>query len=133
MSDAIAVVDAKIRELTKLERELDRALKRELSKTLRAHVRGALRANRSPDGDPIARRQDGAAALERADRAIKVVVRGDRIEVRLTKRHLVLHHLGRARGGITRELLPTEITPELQRELEAAAKRVFERFTEASA
>lgn len=132
MTDAVAALTTKIRELTKLEREFDRTLKRELSKTLRAHVRGALRANQSPDGEPLARRQDGAPALERAHRAIKVVVRGDRIEVRLTKRHLVLHHMGRARGGITRELLPTEITPELQRELEAAAARVLERFTGAA-
>lgn len=132
MSDALATIDRKIQQLSNLERELDRELQRALSKALRAHVRRALRSNRTPDGDPIERRKDGGRALEGAERDVQVVVRGNRIEVRLTKRHLVLHHLGRARGGVKRELLPTEITPELQREIEVAAARVVARFTGAA-
>ena len=127
MADVVADIDARIAKIRELQRVARDELPRELGRVVDRHVRDAVRAGRSPDGEPWPRREDGARALEDAAEGIRVDVSRSAVTVSITKRHLELHHLGRARGGVRRPLLPTTITPQLRAALDVASRRVLER------
>ncbi len=127
MADVVADLDARIAKIRELQRVARDELPRELGRVVERHVLDAVRAGRSPDGEPWPRREDGARALEDAAEGIRVDVSRSAVMVSITKRHLELHHLGRARGGVRRPLLPTTITPQLRAALDVASRRVLER------
>lgn len=127
MADVVADLDARIAKIRELQRVARDELPRELGRVVERHVLDAVRAGRSPDGEPWPRREDGARALEDAAEGIRVDVSRSAVTVSITKRHLELHHLGRARGGVRRPLLPTTITPQLRAALDVASRRVLER------
>lgn len=127
MADVLADIDARIAKIRELQRVARDELPRELGRVVERHVLDAVRAGRSPDGEPWPRREDGARALEDAADGIRVDVTRTAVTVSITKRHLELHHLGRARGGVRRPLLPTTITPQLRAALDVASRRVLER------
>jgi hypothetical protein len=127
MADVLTKLDARVAQLRELQRVARDELPRELGRVVERHVLEAVRAGRSPDGEPWPRREDGARALDEAADGIRVDVSRATVTVSITKRHLELHHLGRARGGIRRPLLPTTITPRLRAALDAASQRVIER------
>lgn len=129
MSDVLTELDARVAQLRELQRVARDELPRELGRVVQRHVLEAVRAGRSPDGDPWPRREDGDRALRDAADGIRVDVSRATVAVSITKRHLELHHLGRARGGVRRPLLPTTITPRLRAALDAATRRVLEHAT----
>lgn len=82
--------------------EIAQAVERELG----AQVASGL----GPDGTPLRPTKDGRQPLVNAARAIRVRAIGTVIVTKVEGHH-ALHHLGRARGGVRRPLIPTEGTP----------------------
>lgn len=109
MADGMAALDAQIRRLRELERlapdaapDVARAVDRELG--------AQIAAGRAPDGTPWPRTQRGTAPLRGAAKALRVRAMGSVVLCTLEGPE-ALHHLGRARGGVRRQILPSNKIP----------------------
>lgn len=105
MSDLDAMI-ATIRKLPELGKQaapdLALAIENELQRTIAAGT--------TPDGEPWKLTKDGDKPLTHAAKAMTVVAVGSTIFVRLTGPE-ARHHLGRGRGGVVRQVIPTDHIP----------------------
>ena len=101
----------------------DAAVK-EIAKVVEKDLNRTLAAGQAPDGTPWKLRKDGGKPLQNARNAIAVGAVGNTIIIRLRGRSNVLHHFGYARGGIERQIIPTEITAEMRRIINKAIEKV---------
>lgn len=109
---------AKIRATPDLVSGVAREAAWEWERTLQEQIR----EGRGPDGEAWARRkEDQGQALQTAAKALVVVPVGTTLLARL-KGHVARHHLGRARGGVTRAILPSKGIPKTAAE---AIRKVF--------
>jgi hypothetical protein len=106
MADLRAMI-AKLRELDGM---VERAAP-EIAKAVERELGAQVAAGLGPDGKPLRPTKDGRQPLQNAARAIRVRAVGTVIVAKVEGHH-ALHHLGRARGGIRRPLIPTETTTE---------------------
>lgn len=118
----------KLRLLTKLPEagaeKAAKAIERELNRT--------LRAGQAPDGTPWAPKKDGGKPLKSAPEKVAVGAIGSTIIVRLKGRPTVLHHLGYARGGTKREVIPTgTLPPAMSKAIDKAIREAAEELTSA--
>lgn len=110
MADGAAKLDAQIKKLRELGGMVDRAAPA-IAKAVEGELRANVAAGVGPDGEPLTRTKDGRQPLERAGRAITVRALGTVILAKVSGHH-ALHHLGRARGGVRRPLIPTAKIPD---------------------
>lgn len=75
-----------------------------------AELERTIGAGTTPDGEPWAPTKEGARPLAGAAKALGVAAVGTTIVVRLTGPE-ARHHLGRARGGVVRQIIPTDKIP----------------------
>ena len=79
----------------------------------------------SPDGEKWQPTQKGNAPLQGAAGALKVAAAGSMVTARLTGPE-ALHSRGYVRGGITRQIMITQLTSRLSDAIRAAANKAFE-------
>lgn len=92
---------ARLGELKKFAKEAAPIIAEELETELRKNIA----AGEGPDGKEWEPRKDGGQPLQTAGKALTVVVVDAKIFARL-KGHVARHHLGRAKGGVERHILP---------------------------
>lgn len=127
---ALFVLDRKIAQLARLQ-DLPREASREVAKEIERELNRTLGAGQAPDGSPWPPRKDtGGRPLQRARDRVRVGVVGSTIIVRLKDRATVLHHFGRGRGRVRREVIPSgnELPPAMADRVDAAVRRVVERI-----
>jgi len=73
-------------------------------------LRKQVKAGRSAEGAPWQKTQEGAQPLVNAAKALAVVAVGNTVFARL-KGPEARHHLGTARGGVVRSILPVDGLP----------------------
>lgn len=79
-----------------------------VARAFEAELRAQIRRGEGPDGTPWPRNQDGSTSLQSADLSVRAV--GSSVVATLTGAS-VLHHEGRARGRIRRQILPSSRIP----------------------
>jgi hypothetical protein len=89
-------------------------------------TRNSIAAGTDPDGRPWApRKKDGAKPLTHADKALTVGSTGALVILTLRGPE-ALHHLGRAKGGTKRAIIPTDDIPQpMAAAIEDALTRAF--------
>src|SRR3954471_14793920 len=102
-------LDAMIATINKLP-ELGKRSAGDVALAVEAELRRTIASGTTPDGRPWQPTKDGARPLAGAANALAVVPVGTTIYVRLTGPE-ARHHLGRGRGGIVREVIPTKTIP----------------------
>jgi hypothetical protein len=97
---------ARVRRMPELAKraapDVARAVEDELARTIAAGT--------TPDGKPWQATKDGARPLANAANAVAVAAVGTTIHIRVTGPE-ARHHLGRAKGGVVREIIPTNGIP----------------------
>jgi hypothetical protein len=89
-------------------------------------IRETIGAGTDCDGKPWApRKEDGSRPLKNAARAVKVAPLGTRIFARVYGAE-AKHHLGTAKGGVIRGIIPTHLTPTLTHRIRAVLVRHFD-------
>lgn len=109
MADGYAELDAYIARLRALP-ELARRAAPDVADAVRDELRRQITAGTDPTGRPWQRTEDGRQALATAADALTVGAHGTRVIMRL-RGHIARHHLGRAKGGTVRRILPTAGIP----------------------
>ena len=84
----------------------------DVADALEAELHRTIAAGQTPDGKPWQPTRDGATPLTGAAKALGVAAVGATVYVRLVGVE-ARHHLGRARGGIERQVIPTELSPRM--------------------
>jgi hypothetical protein len=113
---------ARIRAIPKLAEECAPDAAAEVLRT----IRETIAAGTDCDGNTWApRREDGGRPLKNAARAVKVAPIGHRIFARVHGAE-AKHHLGTARGGTIRGIIPTHLTPTLTVRIRAVLVDHFE-------
>lgn len=105
----LAQLDAMIATISKLPEVTKRAAN-DVAIAIEAELQRTIAAGTTPDGEPWQRTKDGAQPLTGAAKALTVVAVGTTIYLRLVGPE-ARHHLGRGRGGISREVIPTKRIP----------------------
>lgn len=105
-----------------------------LGEILLNDVRNTTRAGTDAYGNPWPKTQDGEPALEHTPEAIKLLVQGSKITLRL-EGYRARHHRGYAQGGVQRAVLPTQglIPPKTVRKMHRALEKRFADATKAGA
>jgi hypothetical protein len=104
-----AALDAHIARIRKLG-ELAKDSAPEVAVAVKGELGAQIAAGTDPDGKPWPPTQAGTPALQNAAAALKVRSVGDVVIAEITGHH-ALHHQGRVRGGVRRQILPTEGIP----------------------
>jgi hypothetical protein len=92
-----------------------------VANAVRGQLERSIASGSTPDGKAWEKTKDGKQPLATAAKALAVVAVGATVFARLTG-HIARHHLGRARGGVVRQILPTE---EIPSEMAKAIKAVL--------
>lgn len=113
---------ARIRELSKLGERSAPTVAKALERELGAQIA----AGADPNGKPLQPTKEGKTPLRGAARAIRVRAVGSVVLATLEGHH-ALHHQGRARGGVRRQILPTSgaIPPTVERAIGTAITAEF--------
>lgn len=98
-------LDAMIASIRKIP-ELGRTAAPDVARVVRAELERTIAAGTTPNGEQWKPTKEGARPLQNAANALHVAAVGSTVYVLLTGPE-ARHHLGRARGGIAREILPT--------------------------
>ena len=104
-----AALDAHIARIRALPGLAQRAAP-DVAQALRDELRRQIAAGTDPDGRPWTLTEAGRQALATAAAALTVGSSGVQVIMRL-RGHVARHHLGRAKGGIVRRILPTAGIP----------------------
>lgn len=131
MADAMQVIEGHIKTLRSLEFVNEQA-SREIAEIIRGELAKQVAEGRAPDGELWERRADGKQALASAMDGIRMTTLKNVVTARITKRHLVLHHFGYARGNVKRPILPPTITPEMEQKIRAHFADKFNKAMEGS-
>jgi hypothetical protein len=102
-------LDAMIATIGKLP-ELGKRAAGDVALAIETELQRTIAAGTTPDGKPWQPTKDGGRPLTGAAQALAVVPVGTTIYVRLTGPE-ARHHLGRGRGGVVREVIPTHTIP----------------------
>lgn len=116
---AFAALDAQLRCLRALPRSVE-TMTPKVAKALDTELRAQIDAGQAPDGTPWPPTEKGERALKNAGAALTVEAHGTVILAKLTG-PTALHHMGHARGGVRRQVLPDSKMPD---RLTAALERV---------
>lgn len=127
MADGFAELEAQIARLQRVA-ELPRLAAPDVAEALQEELEAQIARGQGPDGEAWAPRQeDGGQPLRGAAQALGVAAVGTTVIARL-KGPEARHHLGRAKGGIVRRILPVQGIPD---PMTRAIKRVVtEKFEE---
>lgn len=110
-----AAARARLLQLAQDLRALPRAMAEKVApvgaKKLLEILQGNIAAQRGPDGEPWPAGKDGQAVLTGAGKALDVHAEGTVILARVSGPE-ALHHMGRARGHIVRQMIPTKKAPQ---------------------
>lgn len=109
MADGFAQLDAYIARVRALP-ELARTAAPDVARVVERELRKTISAGTTPDGKPWPLTKDGEKPLTNAAGALNVVAVGTTIYARISGPE-ARHHLGRARGGIERQILPKDSIP----------------------
>lgn len=104
---AFAALDEHIARVRKLPHMVEQAAA-EVAREIRDETERQIAAGLDPEGRPLQPTQEGQRPLATARVMVGAV--GTRIFLRL-QGHLARHHLGRAKGGIVRQLIPVDRLP----------------------
>jgi hypothetical protein len=107
VADDYAALDAHIARIRALP-ELARRAAPEVAAAVKDDLQRQVAAGVDPDGRPWERTEDGRTPLVGAEVFVGAV--GSSVILRL-RGHIARHHLGRARGGKTRRIIPTAGIP----------------------
>lgn len=109
MANGDASLNAMLERLRKLP-ELGTEAAPSVADAVRDQLEKTIDAGTTAEGKSWERTKDGKQPLRNAAKALAVVAVDSTIFARLTG-HIARHHLGRARGGVVRQILPTEGIP----------------------
>jgi len=110
MSDGLAELDAMIERVRRLP-ELGKRAAPEVARVVESELHRTIAAGTTPYGEAWPLTQTGTRPLTHAANAVAVVAVGSTVFVRLTGPE-ARHHLGRGRGGVRREVIPTRGIPD---------------------
>ncbi|MBA3841102.1 MAG: hypothetical protein H0X39_00505 [Actinobacteria bacterium] len=82
----------------------------DVADAVRASLQKSIASGTDPDGKAWAPRKGGGTALQYAAKAVAVAPIGTRVFVRLSGVE-ARHHLGLARGGVVRRIIPVDRIP----------------------
>lgn len=102
-------LDAMIATIKKLP-ELGKLAAPDVAVAVENELQRTIAAGTTPDGEPWKLTKDGDKPLTHAAKALTVVAVDRTIFIRLTGPE-ARHHLGRGRGGVVREVIPTKQIP----------------------
>lgn len=110
--------------------ELGKRAAPDVAVAVRESILETIRAGTDAEGkawEP--RKEDGGKPLVGAASAVKVAATGSRIFARVTGPE-ARHHLGRAKGGVRRGIIPTRLTPDLTERVRTVLERHFRQIVE---
>ena len=120
--EALDEAIAKIRELGIIAEKIAPIVARELQGVIAENIA----AGRTADGEPWLLTKKGEQPLRGAAKAVEASASGSRVVLTVSGPE-ALHHLGRAKGGIAREILPRKTLPDAWiKSIERAVKRYVE-------
>lgn len=102
-------IDAMIASLNTLGK-LPESAADDVAHVVESELRRTIAAGTTPDGKPWKLTLEGQRPLQHAADALKVAAVGRTVYMRITGPD-ARHHLGRGRGGIVREVIPTNDIP----------------------
>ena len=115
-------LDAMIATIRKLP-ELGKQAAPDVAAAVEADLQRTIAVGTTPDGEPWKLTKEGDKPLTGAAKALAVVAVGTTVFVRLTGPE-ARHHLGRGRGGVVRQVIPTKRIPA---KMATAIRSVLER------
>lgn len=126
MADGFRVLDDRIARLRILV-DLPEEAAPEVAKGIARSIDKQLAAGTDPNGVPWERRKaDGAQALRKVGKDIKVGVIGKTVIARIVTKHTTLHHFGFSKGNVKRQILPQKTLPDSwKQEIHAAVSAKF--------
>lgn len=128
-ADAFSALDAQIARVQSLE-TAPQEIAKEGAKELDAIIRANILKGQAPDGTAWSPTKSGEPALRGAGKALSTTAQGTVIVASLEGPE-ALHHLGFAKGGVKRQILPTRALPgAMVQALKAVADRVLRRKLE---
>lgn len=95
-----------------------------VAKELEAEIRADIAKGQSPDGAKWPARKDGGKALANAGAALKVTTHGPVVVAQLTG-PTAMHHLGRGKGGVRRQILPTRVPTKIVAVLQKTVAKIM--------
>jgi hypothetical protein len=125
MADSLDRLDAHIARVERLS-ELARDAAPDVAYELQDELERQIGAGTDPAGktwEP--RKEDGARPLQTAAKALAVAPVLNTVFARL-RGHVARHHLGRAKGGLVRQILPSKITPRISARIHGVLSRRFD-------
>lgn len=120
-SGALRAWVRKLRSLPELAKEAAPAVADAVEAVLHKQIASSV----DPNGAPLQLTQQGAAPLTGAAKALHVGNIGSTVVARLTGPE-ARHSLGRAKGGIVRQIMPTELTDKLSEATVKAVEQAWE-------
>lgn len=121
-SDDAAAATAEIQKMIDSLMALERApeeMAPVVAKSLDKFLRKQISTGQAPDGTAWPARKDGGKPLQNAGAALRVSVHGPVVVAQLTG-PTAMHHLGRGRGGVRRQILPDGIPQAVVKVLQEA-------------
>jgi len=110
MSAGDLQIDAMIDRLRKLP-GMARAAAPDVARAVESELERQIKAAETPDGRAWEPKKEGSGKpLATAAKSLAVAAIGSRVFARLTG-HIARHNLGRAKGGVERQILPTSGIP----------------------
>lgn len=106
---AFAALQAQIRRLERLPVAIIEAAP-EVADALHAELDAQIAAGTDPEGTPWQSTKEGKRPLQNASQSLTVRAFGNVILAKLTG-PTALHHMGQARGGVRRQILPSSKLP----------------------
>jgi hypothetical protein len=124
-TDAFAALDDMIERVENVKGLAKRAAP-DAADAVRACLESTIKAGQDPYGKPWpARKEDGGAPLTGIAGRVKVVAIGARVFVAIDG-YVGRHHLGRARGGVRRQVIPVgELPPVMQKRVRDVLAKHF--------
>lgn len=123
--DGFAELDAMIARIRELPM-LAKSAAPDVARAVQAELHRTISAGTTPDGKPWAPTQAGGKPLAGAADALTVVAVGSTVIVKLRGPE-ARHHLGWARGGIERPIIPSKtIPPAMAQAVKAVLVKHFE-------
>lgn len=110
MADGLAALDEHIARIQQLPGMVER-MAPAVGKALEGELRQQIARGVGPDGKPWAPTKEGKVPLQKAAKALRVRAVGTTV-LAVLEGPEALHHMGRARGGVRRPILPTTTIPD---------------------
>jgi hypothetical protein len=125
VGDGFAVLDQHIRRVRALGGLVSRSMPATRS-AVDAELRAQIARGEAPDGTNWPATKDGRRPLAGAAKALAVSTVGNALVATVSGPE-ALHHHGWVRGGVKRQILPTELTPKIADAIGTALEQEFKR------